>query len=1081
MAANTLLQIATGNLSNAATWALVDQTSTTGSSLLDSETTRLTLAASTTYNSQIFSWTSGAPTIRRIAIRFAGFNNSTTFPSPAGTLQIGVAVSGGAYVTNGSVTVNVSDLPLYVDASNPGPWFVVKLPADVALSNSTSYVIRVVTSAGLVTTFPIFFTDVTAQNFSRLLGTTTTQAPTVGNKDVLHSCTKEFTAAATSTTFNLTIDTTYTSTGWTYPTTVASNAGAGTLAWTNPTNAQGAPDGVSATAGTTTNTTTTQYLLATGYGFAVPSTATLLGMQCQLKRMASSNAGSNYAVDNTLFPVISTPTGTAGFNASATSLNNALPTSLTVIQRGGGIWYDFGIGTGSFTISNVNASTFGVAYQALIKTDGATTVTVSVDSMGLNIFYATLTIGGLTINGGTASFPTTASNNGILVIEGATMGGSTRGIEIYGGTLNAGTSGTRIPSSSFAGIFLHCASAVQFGIENRSLGTGTQPASSTISLYGATKTVIATTLGADVSANVGSPVLTMSGSTTSWNPSTGMFDYIAVAPTSRSVAQGEQLQLVGLPGSTTAQVFTPLANTHQGSANSQGDACNATVLNLTRNVQVWGSSQTNTTYINNGAGATFSADYAEFFFLGSGTASKTGIDCATTAAAGGSVSITNCSLHDYSTTASTWGINVTAATSNNVTLSGNVTYNLLNGVQIAATSNVLSTTNNSLIGVSGTTGIAGLDAGSTYTGNFVAGYSTGMSLTENAAIGTWNTNTASNCSTGFSFTGVFTTGAIGSGCSSWRNSSLGVSVSGQGAGAGAPITATSLRVWGNTTAGVQTSGFGSSVWLISPTIYGEAGFTQASGVLANGASGYLIVDNGTFATVNGVTVNHTSGDINPSSTTPVLWLVRNTLLGSATKVGTTSTLHERSRLAFENFNQVSGDHRTYTRYGVMQSNSSPPAGFSNWTAKLTPNSASPQYTDGFDGSWLKAKVKAGNTLTFSVDVDSGAAAGTVRIVQKADPILWGTATDTVLDSFTPSGSKQTRTVTTAAASADGTAEFYIDATNGVTTLDIGNPNLGSGAADDMKMWTRGMPFVPPSVAAGGGGLLYLPGMNGGMP
>ncbi len=64
--------------------------------------------------------------------------------------------------------------------------------------------------------------------------------------------------------------------------------GPGTIAWTNPGNIAGAG---SATA-TLTGTATSEYLQGTNYGFAIPATATILGIQASINRSSNSNTGS---------------------------------------------------------------------------------------------------------------------------------------------------------------------------------------------------------------------------------------------------------------------------------------------------------------------------------------------------------------------------------------------------------------------------------------------------------------------------------------------------------------------------------------------------------------------------------------------------------------------------------------------------------------------------------------------------------------------------------------------------------------------------------------------------------------------
>jgi hypothetical protein len=79
-----------------------------------------------------------------------------------------------------------------------------------------------------------------------------------------------------------------------YAATVADNNAVGTVAWVNPTNAQGAPDGTYATATWATVDFTSHYLKTSAHGFAIPGGATIKGITVNVVRKAKifdDNAG----------------------------------------------------------------------------------------------------------------------------------------------------------------------------------------------------------------------------------------------------------------------------------------------------------------------------------------------------------------------------------------------------------------------------------------------------------------------------------------------------------------------------------------------------------------------------------------------------------------------------------------------------------------------------------------------------------------------------------------------------------------------------------------------------------------------
>lgn len=187
-----LISCATGNLTAAGSWALVDSTS-----LLDNENTSTQLTTSYV-NSSTF--TPGAITIDGIAVKLSSVSSS-----PSGTISVALDQGGGTVVGT-EVTLNVSDLPTMITSTttNEGGWILFKFAAPVLLLAATLYSVKAKTSGA---TQVGLWRDGTSNNWNRQLRTTTTQAPVAG--DVMHII-GEHTGAGTGNDFTITMDETAT-------------------------------------------------------------------------------------------------------------------------------------------------------------------------------------------------------------------------------------------------------------------------------------------------------------------------------------------------------------------------------------------------------------------------------------------------------------------------------------------------------------------------------------------------------------------------------------------------------------------------------------------------------------------------------------------------------------------------------------------------------------------------------------------------------------------------------------------------------------------------------------------------------
>ncbi len=179
----TLISCADGNFTAAATWCLVDATS-----YLDSEANNVVVGVANV-DSQAF--VPGAITVDGVAVKVLSRNavpGANTF-----TVTLRNTTAGADVV---SVTINVSDID--VSGSQSG-WYMVKF-ANQLLVAGNNYIVRCVASAASMVTL---YRNATAANVSRMLRTTTTQAPAAN--DQLH-VSGEWTGAGAVTARTVTMD-----------------------------------------------------------------------------------------------------------------------------------------------------------------------------------------------------------------------------------------------------------------------------------------------------------------------------------------------------------------------------------------------------------------------------------------------------------------------------------------------------------------------------------------------------------------------------------------------------------------------------------------------------------------------------------------------------------------------------------------------------------------------------------------------------------------------------------------------------------------------------------------------------------
>lgn len=631
--------------------------------------------------------------------------------------------------------------------------------------------------------------------------------------------------------------------------------------------------------------------------------------------------------------------------------------------------------------------------------------TVTMDNTGATV-YGIVYVGNL----GTLTYGTTASTAYQLLISGVTpTGGIKYGILVgYGGTLNVGTSGTPMPSTSSGLISMSNTSMADFGVSV--LG-------GTISMYGAAKNSYSLLTSTAASGQKVVHVV----STTGWLAG----DTLMLTSTSGQNSD-ETGTIATVDSSTQVTMNSNLTNAHTFDADS---AC--AICNLSQNVQLFGASTTNTTYLDTDTSGVATIRYAQFKNCGGTSLDKYAVTFATNALAS---TFKDSSIYNNANSSPTpiW-LNTNAV---GHTVDKCVLYNFSsgspNGIVLQPTASVHTITNNVIAKFGG--GNAGYvlqDVGSTVTGNYALGVNRGYSINENlATLGTFSNNTAAYCGDGLHCDNGFV-GTISS-CIFNRNGADGV-VKNQG-NSTLPVTFDTCKMNGNGTSGVNFS-FG-TVILRNCTIKSETSFIQVTGVMLNSQNLLLYADNciigGTSpATHSGQDIGLTSGGIAGTRA-----FFTHVVLGSTTEIDVSLGRYAGSGIigAF-NHDQVTGEQRVWKAQGQMR-NDTVIFATSSPSYRMTPG-VSGQKLDsrGLYGGWF-IPVAAGQVATVTAKVrksvtgDAGGATyngNQPRLMLQTNTAM-GVTSDTVLATSTSAGNGSFESLSgaTVAASIAGVFEVFVD-------------------------------------------------------
>ena len=150
-----------------------------------------------------------------------------------------------------------------------------------------------------------------------------------------------------------------------FPTTAADVTGVGSITWSTPTNIE-VDDGVSATAAVGTS----HYLEGTNYGFSIPTSATIAGIQVNIKRFNAKTGTTDNRVRLVKAGAIQT--------TDRALTTKAWPNALAYQSYGGptDLW------GGTWAASDINNSAFGAVLSAVVSSGVA-----NVDTISITVYY----------------------------------------------------------------------------------------------------------------------------------------------------------------------------------------------------------------------------------------------------------------------------------------------------------------------------------------------------------------------------------------------------------------------------------------------------------------------------------------------------------------------------------------------------------------------------------------------------------------------------------------------------------------------------------------------------------------------
>lgn len=584
-----------------------------------------------------------------------------------------------------------------------------------------------------------------------------------------------------------------------------------------------------------------------------------------------------------------------------------------------------------------------------------------------------------------------------------------------GGEFNMGSSGAEIPRDSSAILQFDCAANVDFGLTVRNLGTIKTAGLSRTS----GKNIFYCLLNTDEAANSTSLGV---DTDTGWLDN----DEIAVATTTRTYNQSEAGALNGNAGASTLTV-DGFGGTGGGLLYAHGGTSpvQAEVILLTRNVLIEGASETLGAYVDLKATCTSTFSWTAFKWMGSVSANKRGIDIGNTS---NTATFNYCVLRDFQGAFSR-GFSVTSTSGTAVSINYCCTWRIVSDsfVNLATTGTWTISDSIFMYNTGSTATFTLADIEGTISNVRVIGNNSTAGINVNQAVNnliTWNDIVIHGCTNTGLLINNATMGTI-TNLTIWRNGSNGFQMN------GGDFTINNLVAFGNNTSNIIGAGSG-FLTLNSPILNGDTSFGTARGInlASNTVQLTVIINSGQLGVASGILTTHSTADIYPGALTAALLYVKmsNTILASATEIGGQTNLMPNAWIAAEKYDQVTGQHKTWKRYGTILINTVT-THTGGHSVQMTPNNASFKLESSGAFGGFKVAVANGATVTPTVYVyEDGAYNGArARLIVKRNDAL-GITSDTVLDTATAASDLAWEALsgTTAAVTDDGTLEFVVD-------------------------------------------------------
>lgn len=695
-------------------------------------------------------------------------------------------------------------------------------------------------------------------------------------------------------------------------------------------------------------------------------------------------------------------------------------------------------------------------------TDNGTN-TVTGDMTASTVYGATTYSDSIGIGqGGVFTWGTSASTNYLLTVKGL--------VTVWdGGTWNRGTSGTRIPSTSTATLKFSVATNVDSGFRSpdnattvindygnivtttstlmtvsrggyvTTAGTAVTRVSGQ-SFTGLTGSIVINGVTYTISSVTNSSLLVLTGSagtqsspvafthagtaTTLTVASTAGWavgDTLAVASTSRTASDCEQVTILTVDSSTQVTLSSALTKQHSGDSPTQAE-----VIHLMRNVRTEGTSTSLQGYVAYGNTSVVNNSYCSFQYLGSNTSNKRGVYITTTT---GSYTAVGCIVKDGIVSGSC-GWFISGASSNNISITYCNVYNTTSTPLANAVTSGTNITISDFISILNGAAISINDVGGVYTNITIAGCSSGTCITISEAseiTGTFSGLTAhSSNNSGITITAV-TSGNV-SNLNIWRNAINGLSFS-----ANTIFTVNGLVAFGNANNNIDfpAAAAGSDIVFINADLNGDSVFSTTRGFTAHANCAFY---NSTFGVASGIKTAHSSADITGAfSHSLTRLLLVNCILASATEVSNQTVLSPNSFIYSQNHDQAGGVRR-WGKYGTSDLDTTTYRTASP-SQTLTPNSSSNKF---ISDDTQPIAIDNGQTATVTVYVYKSAAYNGNQprlIVRRNDSI--GITSDTVLATCVGgTGSWISLSGTTAAATADGAFVCYVDCDGTAGTVSV---------------------------------------------